>query len=248
MTLEEQTTLLEKKILEKKDIFLCSNEKNVFRNYSDLMTLEYDYRKITGNKKIIDDNFLNKFYLYRKDLVDGPMDSACIMQKIIRNQIIDKNIKQLVGVATHDILRPMISTISSKDLKNIKKIEKSFDNTNLDYNDVDNIINDFLKINNYKYRNLYNKLKEQGRIFLVDDYNHLGSCYSDIDPNSDYSYIIINKNQSIISICLSIAHELGHIIEILELKDNNISNDDLYKFTVYNVFDEVISTSYNKKC
>ena len=248
MTEKEKTLLLEKKILEKKEIFKNSNAENIYCNYSDLMTLEFDYRKITGNKTIIDNNFLNEFYKNNKSLVDGPMNDTYFKIQEIKNNVIDKNLKELNNIVLFDILDIVNKKINNKKIINITNIEKSIDNTILTYNDIDNIINDFLKTTNYKYKDLYKNLKEQGLVFFTDKLKSFGNCYNDIDINSDYSYIMINKNLSVINTCLVIAHELGHIIEVLELKNNNINKKDLYNFLSNSVFNEVISTSYGKKC
>ena len=248
MTKEEQIKLFENKILEKKDIFLNSNEENVFYNYSDLMTLEYDYRKMTGNKQIIDDFFLYDFYINNKQMIDVAMKDSYLKSEAIKDYIIDTNLNQLRNVA-YNIYDTVFNKLSYKTLDNLEKIKNTIDNTNLNYNDIDNIINDYLKNTNYKYKDLYNNLKEQGLVFFLDTKGPLGSCYNENNVNSDYSYIIINKNQSIISMCLVIAHELGHIIDYLELKEGkNITQEDLYNYCTQSVLDEVIAVSHKRKC
>ncbi len=169
--------------------------------------------------------------------------------QIQRNNLIDINLEQLKDIVLFDIVTLVNNIISDKQIDKISKYEQSIDNTSLTYNDIDNIINDFLKTTNYKYKDLYKNLKDEGRVFFTDlKNNSSGSCYNDINYNSDYSYIIINKNQSIIQMCITIAHEVGHIIENLELKDKNIKEKDYFNFNMYSVFNEIKAVSFATKC
>lgn len=88
--------------------------------------------------------------------------------------------------------------------------------------DFRNIMTDFLAYTSPEHKDLFNQLDDEGRIFFLpkgSNWDSRGATFIDPVPNSDNFYMIIKGEENDLEVLNTAAHEMGHVIEIMKLRE-----------------------------
>lgn len=256
MNEEQKLKLLENKIeVYKEKLLIPSDDNQVLENFYTVLSLNDIYYSITGKN----------LFVMRKDLKD--MDNN-ILDKLTKtiNHNNDLVVKEKQDVRKSlflkgDFLLDSLHTLNDYygELKNNIGLADSYfkeyyiqdrianiPDRKMSDAEIDEVVNAFLKDNYSEYQDIYNIMKEEGRIFLNNDMpGSIGNCKCSCNYNYDTieDYIIIGKHKNDLIKISSIIHELLHAIEIIKLR-KNVGREDFLKFRHTSQYQEIKPFTY----
>ncbi len=108
----------------------------------------------------------------------------------------------------------------------------------------------FLEKTNPKYKDLYNELYENGQIIFIDKYKDFratsGFNSGYYGKSNDYNFIVEPEVENHLYHVCNLAHEIGHTIEDIELREQN-DYDTFLKYVLTSQFAECKSSIYEMK-
>ncbi len=227
----EQLMRLKQDILERSERFY---EGGSYGEYSLLSGMSYIYKLYTN-----EDLFsLRTIYNNNLPLHDKMVSEECNMESYVVSEVP----KHICALRQTDIVPASYQLFTRMS----RELQPAQLNYRLNEREQDNIINGFLATYYPEHKNLYNELKENGRIIYLDK-TRMGSVnpglsFPDVyGKNKDYVFVsrvannyTLHDELFFINILL---HELGHIMEFRDLNNKGLTTfkdiDDFHKYSFY---------------
>ncbi len=262
MSEEQKIELLRGKVKHHKKLAYDSNKEDMLQNFYIAMGLNTAYEAVTG-----------------KDIFTIKGFASCQPDEMVWhliNQIDEcknnKIKKEKLDVKKELFLKNSILTDTSARLNEYYKELKDKNNINNNYKEyylprlltplpdrfihdeeIKEIITEFLKQEEPEYKDIYEEMERDGRVFLLNgplksivDYG--GGCNgANYDYNSIDDTIVIKKHKNDLAKICSIAHELAHSIELLKLR-KVLSEEDYLKYRLTTQYGEIYPIAMELKC
>lgn len=192
---------------------LCNSDDNIYLNFLSVITLNTIYTSIVGNSLFNIDEFKNNYLDKYNYILGVEYEKSNYIKKIVRYNLEQMKDSNILYDASRLLSSYIIDSEGKDDTINFVKLDDEF---------KDKLIIDFLDSEDVAYKNIYLKLKEENRIFFLDDvfdnYNGITYINPKIDNKND-CFIFINKFYDDFYSLVVLIHEIGHLREYLDLKD-----------------------------
>ena len=119
--------------------------------------------------------------------------------------------------------------------------------------EIKEIINAFLEKEEPEYKDIYDYMESEGRIFLLEDriksvVDYGGGCNgANYDYDSIDDTIVIKKHKNDVAKLCVIAHEIAHAIELLKLR-KILSREEYLKYRLSTQYGEIYPVTMQFKC
>ena len=219
---------------------LCNSDDNIYLNFLSVITLNTIYKSIVGDNLFDIDEFKNNYLDKYNYILGVEYEKSNYIKKIVRYNLEQMKDSNILYDASRLLSSYIIDSEGKDDTINFVKLDDEF---------KDKLIIDFLDSEDVAYKNIYLKLKEENRIFFLDDvfdnYNGITYINPKIDNKND-CFIFINKFYDDFYSLVVLIHEIGHLREYLDLKDI-LTEEEFVEYQLTSPYIEVNAMTFSLK-
>lgn len=258
MSEEEKLLILKEKIEKAKEELYSASEDNVLEKFMQAYSLNQVYDAITGKDVFTLIDYAN----HNEDMVPYLVDE---LNSKKNDPIIEerKGTRQNLFL-TNPILTDVTASLNGyyKDLTTSLVLPKGnyrqdyidrriidLPNRKISDKDIEKITTDFLSEIAPQHKHLFTEMNEDGRIFLLDKRIQRIENYGGGFNGANFNYnntddsIVIGVFDNDLERLGTVAHELGHEVELLDLR-KNVSKEEFFKYRLRSQYAEMKSSTY----
>lgn len=242
--MDERLEKIRKIIDERKQILYDSSDDVAMENFLIVEGVDALHEMLTGKKYFdySEDAFTDRQALFCvKELMDKRNKPIREERLRVRSQALFSN--------------PILSVASMEINKYCDSIKGDIilPKRDISAEEIRDIMTAFLSEENKEYKDFYKDMDKDGRVFLLNEGESIPmNCGRGVNV-SNYDYY--NVNDSIIISPVDnnlerlgvIAHELGHSIELMDIR-NKCNHDQFFEFRLLSQYAEVFSSYYTLRC
>ena len=264
MRQEEQLKKLSEEIERRRKVFYEKNEETAMEDFFKLKVLCDCYEAITGEAKFSyselgnNEIFEEDFVVALTDRINSEKNDVVVEEKkkAKKEALFNSGLVNIYSIMENYYKElEEKSNLPEGNYKRwyIDKLILDIPKRYLSEEKIGKVVNMFLENINYKYHDIYNKMREEGKIFFLDgnfqsSTNYGGACNGiDFDYENPYDVIVVKRCDNDLETIVNLVHELAHTIEYLELREK-VDKQKFLDFRFTTQYGEITAGIYELKC